>query len=155
MPVDDEDVKNSMEPQYQKIKRSLDTGQNVLHYLTDSINLHEISMSCTELKNQHHVLSTQLIMLILQKKNLCQTHLEIISDVQTNLDDAVKICMKCRDNLNSTSEGLIFSSLKILYYFRRRKIIGNILKLLCNIKKVVRWDSYLILHHVKLEKSCS
>ncbi|XP_058789104.1 syndetin isoform X2 [Phymastichus coffea] len=116
----------------------LDTGRFVLHHMSNFRDLREISTYCSKLKNQHRILSTQVIILILQKWSLYENHLHIIRKVQKKLTHTVEICRSCRRSLNLKSSELIFASLKILYFFRKRKVIGRILKLLHNIKKVHR-----------------
>ncbi|XP_031783963.1 syndetin isoform X1 [Nasonia vitripennis] len=98
----------------------------------------DITAQCKRLIRQYNVILKKVLLLILDKQVKFQEQFNRVIKIQEKLDNVLKICESCRNNLKTASHHFSLSSLLILYYCRKRKILKNLIMILYGIKTLNR-----------------
>ncbi|OXU23489.1 hypothetical protein TSAR_007384 [Trichomalopsis sarcophagae] len=134
----DFEILESTYEEYFSSSDSFDASRFELMNVPKRLVSEDITAQCKRLICQYNVILKKVLLLILDKQVKFQEQFNRVIKIQEKLDNVLKICESCRNNLKTASHHFSLSSLLILYYCRKRKILKNLIMILYGIKTLNR-----------------
>lgn len=135
-PIPDQNIED-IENIYFNMDGSFDPPRYELEKLPMILNSKEIEKCYKKLKQQHQVVSKEVLQLITKKQLACNTEFEKILLLQEQLQDVLEICKMGRADLKLAKEQFTTASLGILANYRKRQVVEDLLNNLNTIKTLV------------------
>lgn len=135
--ISDLEVIESTHKEYFSSFDLFDASRFELVTVSQTLDSVAIIAQCKRLVRQYNVILKKVLLLILDKQVKFKEQFNKVMKIQDQLNNIFKICASCRDHLKTASHQFSLSSLLILYYCRKRKILENLLKILYSIKTLV------------------
>jgi hypothetical protein len=146
-PEVEKEILGSIEEEYFRVSNdsndSNDTSiaeQFVLQKLPQVLDLNYLIDEKQRLKRQLIVVSKKVSDLILENQTAYTTELERVTQLQTSLSDAIKVCTTGRNRLDCAKRDFTCVSLGIVASYRRREVLKSLLKSLQTIKTLQETD---------------
>lgn len=143
----DQDILESIEPDYYKPDESFDSCRHELGKLSLTLSCNDIEIIYKKLERQQQVVSSKVLQLILQKQNLCNEEFKKIIKIQEQLTIVVNICKMSRSDLTLAKKQFTTASLGILANYKKRQILQELLYSLNTIKTLVSFIILLLFNY--------
>lgn len=141
-PPTDDDILNTIEDKYYG-DSSFDASDYVLQKLPEILDLNDIRADRQHLRLQLQVVSKRLSDLILKNQPSYMKELQRVTQLQTDLQEALETCRTSRSHLDQAKRKCTVASLGILSNYRKRQQVVGLLRSLWTIKTLQKTDERL------------
>ena len=130
-------ILESIQEEYFSEDQNFNTTRFELNNISTLSKPENIISRCQILIHQHHVVSKKVLFLVLQHQSKYKDEFIKILKLKKDLISVISTCKICRFDLNIATHQSTSSSLKILYYWKKRKILEQLLSILYSFKTLV------------------
>ncbi|KAK9506582.1 hypothetical protein O3M35_008485 [Rhynocoris fuscipes] len=137
----DQEILETIDVQYFNESDNFDAGKYELQQFENITDIMKIETQLQKLKQQQLVVSSNVLQMILEKQSACQEEFNRIVEVQTSVEEILKLIKAGRSKLGIATRHYTTASLGILANYRKRTLVQQLLRSLNTIKTLHQTES--------------